>query len=71
MDQDRVDLGFGAALDDLDLSDFKPRQTPTSRLGSGEASQAAEASGFRSREPKAIESPDNGAGGATPLAWGG
>jgi len=62
MGRDRADLGFGDPLDDLDLSEFKPRQAPVPRPSSGEISRAAEASGFRSREPKAAESSDNGAG---------
>lgn len=65
MGRDRADLGFGDALDDLDLSDFKPRPAPAPRPQSGETSQAAKAAGFRSREPKAAENPDGGAGGAT------
>jgi len=63
MSRDRVDLGFGDPLDDLDLSEFKPRQAPVPRPPLGETSRAAEAAGFRSREPKAAES---SAGGAVP-----
>jgi len=44
----RSDLGFGAALDDLATFDPVPKKAPD---GAG-AAQAAEATGFRSREPK-------------------
>ena len=66
MSRDRVDLGFGEPLDELDLSDFKPRQAPVSRPTSGDTSRAAEASGFRSREPKATENLVGRAGEAQP-----
>ncbi len=56
MSRERVDLGFGDPLDDLDLSEFQPRQAPVPRPPSGETNRAAEAAGFRSREPKAAES---------------
>jgi hypothetical protein len=65
MGRDRADLGFGDPLDDLDLSEFKPRPAPTPRPQTGETSQAAAAAGFRSREPKASESLDGRAGGTT------
>jgi hypothetical protein len=55
MGHDRVDLGFGDPLDDLDLSEFKPREVPVPRPPSGETGRAAEAAGFRSREPKVAE----------------
>ena len=64
MGRDRADLGFGDALDDLDLSEFKPRQAPVPRPPSGETSRAAEAAGFRSREPKSGDNTTGGAGGA-------
>lgn len=66
MGRDRADLGFGDALDDLDLTDFKPRPAPTPRPLSGETNRAAEVSGFRSREPKESDNPNGGAGGAMP-----
>lgn len=66
MSRDRVDLGFGDPLDDLDLSEFQPRKAPEPRPTSGDISRAAEASGFRSREPKATENPADGAGDAAP-----
>ena len=62
MGRDRVDLGFGDPLEDLDLSEFKPRQAPVLRPSSGETSQAAQAAGFRSREPKVAENLAGGAG---------
>lgn len=49
----RGDLGFGAALDDLDS--FAPAKTPVpDRAG---AAQAAQAAGFVSREPKPAPKP--------------
>ncbi|RID89790.1 stability/partitioning determinant [Gemmobacter lutimaris] len=62
MGRNRVDLGFGDPLDDLDLSEFQPRKTPVPRSPSGETSRAAEAAGFRSREPRTTEKPADGAG---------
>ena len=44
----RSDLGFGAALEDLTTFDAVPKKAPD-RAG---AVAAAEATGFRSREPK-------------------
>ena len=53
MGRDRANLGFSDdALDDFDLSEFKPRRAPEPRPQSGDTSRAAEASGFRSREAK-------------------
>lgn len=66
MGRDRANLGFGEPLDDLGLSEFKPRQAPVPRPPSGETSRAAEAAGFRSREPKASENLTDGAGGPAP-----
>ena len=66
MGQDRADLGFGGPLDDFDLSEFKPRQAPAPRRPSEETSRAAEAAGFRSREPKTAENLADGVGGAAP-----
>ncbi len=64
MGRDRVNLGFGDPLDDLDLTEFKPRRAPAVRPQSGETSRAAEAAGFRSREAKESEKIADGAGGA-------
>jgi len=66
MGQDRADLGFGDPSDDLDLSDFQPRKAPVPRPRLGETNRAAEAAGFRSREPKPSESQAEGAGEAVP-----
>lgn len=63
MSRDRANLGFGASQDDLDLSGFTPRQAPVPRPLSGETGRAAEAAGFRSREPKPVEDPVGGVGG--------
>lgn len=60
MNRDRADLGFGDSSDDIDLSEFKPRQASAARPPSGETSRAAEAAGFRSREPKGTETPTGG-----------
>lgn len=66
MGRDRADLGFGDPLDDLDLGEFKPRQAPVPRRPSEETSRVAEAAGFRSREPRANENLDGGAGAVAP-----
>lgn len=63
MGRDRVNLGFGDPVDDLDLSEFKPRNAPVPRPPSDETSRAAEAAGFRSREPKIPDVLVGGAGG--------
>lgn len=50
MSKQRADLGFGAALGDL--SGFAPAETPARPRPATEAiTQAADAAGFRSREP--------------------
>ena len=49
----RADLGFTDALENLDIGEFKPRRTPVRRPAAALTGQAAEAAGFRSREPKA------------------
>lgn len=66
MGRDRIDLGFSDALDDLDLSEFTPRQAPAPRTPSEETGKAAAAAGFRSREPKGAENSGNGAERAAP-----
>lgn len=55
MSKERADLGFGDALDDLDLSGFapKPAKAANDRPSKAATAKAAEASGFKSREPKA------------------
>ena len=65
MGRDRIDLGFGGSLDDLNLDDFKPRKAPAGRPPSDETSRAAEAAGFRSREVKMPETSVSGIGGTT------
>lgn len=61
MGRNRTDLRFADSLDELDLSEFKPRQAPSPHPPSGETSQVAEAAGYRIREPKATENPASGA----------
>lgn len=52
-DQERADLGFGDALDDLDLATFAPEPAKKKRAPKSDvADKAAEAAGFKSREPK-------------------
>ena len=55
MTTERADLGFGAALDDL--AEFTPKsKKPTKPKAHRNRSQkAAEAAGFRSREPKSSD----------------
>jgi len=64
MGRNRASLGFDDALDDIDLSEFEPRQAPVPRPMSGDTSRVAEAAGFRSREAKQSESDDSRAGPA-------
>lgn len=52
MARNRADLGFSGDWDDLDLSEFAPRQAPVPRQPPAETSRAAEAAGFRSREAR-------------------
>lgn len=68
MSRDRVNLGFSESLDDLDLSEFTPRKLPVPRRPSEETNRAAEAAGFRSREPKIANtsSGDAGEGASAP-----
>jgi len=63
MGRNRMNLGFGDPLDDLDLTEFKPRHVPVARPASEANAQAAEVSGFRSRESKAPKTPAAGAKG--------
>ena len=67
MSRDRVDLGFANALDDLDLSEFKPRPAPTPRPAREETSKAAEAAGFRSREAKMASGSSSSPGEGAPV----
>lgn len=56
MSKERTDLGFGDALDDLDLSEFapKPARAVNDRPTKAATAKAAEAAGFKSREPKPV-----------------
>lgn len=70
MSKERADLGFADALDDLDLSEFKPKpvKAANDRPSKAATAKAAEASGFKSREAKpvkdALAAPDLGASDA-------
>jgi hypothetical protein len=54
MSRERADLGFADALNDLDLSAFapKPKRAANDRPSKAVTAKAAEAAGFKSREPK-------------------
>lgn len=54
MSRERADLGFADALNDLDLSDFapQPKRAANDRPSKAVTAKAAEAAGFKSREPK-------------------
>jgi len=54
MSKERADLGFADALDDLDLSEFKPKpaRAANDRPSKAVTARAAEAAGFKSREAK-------------------
>jgi hypothetical protein len=56
MSKERADLGFADALDDLDLSEFKPKpvKAANDRPSKAATAKAAEASGFKSREAKPV-----------------
>lgn len=55
MSKERSNLGFSDALDDFDLSEFKPKpvRSANDRPSKAVTAKAAEASGFKSREAKA------------------
>jgi len=54
MDKKRADLGFGAALEGLDTAEWQPTEPRAANDRSRQAAgEAAEAAGFKSREPKA------------------
>lgn len=57
MSKERADLGFADALDDLDLSEFKPKpvKAANDRPSKAATAKAAEASGFKSREAKTVQ----------------
>lgn len=57
MSKERADLGFADALDDLDLSEFKPKpvKAANDRPSKAATAKAAEASGFKSREAKPVQ----------------
>ncbi|AXQ96302.1 hypothetical protein LV780_21890 (plasmid) [Cereibacter azotoformans] len=55
MSRQRADLGFSSALDDL--GNFGPEPAPRPKPSPGEAKQAAEAAGFRSRDPQPPSEP--------------
>ena len=52
MTKQRANLGFGAALDDLGGFDPKAKPASPQRVVREDIAEAAEAAGFRSREPK-------------------
>lgn len=56
MSRERANLGFSDVLNDLDLSTFTPRppRTPKDRKARAATLEAAEAAGFKSREPKPL-----------------
>lgn len=53
----RSDLGFGAALDDLGSFDAVKKPAPAPKARDSETKAAAEAAGFRSREPVSASKP--------------
>lgn len=61
-DKQRADLGFGDVLEDFDPAEWQPKPKPIKRANDGpkkaKLAKAAEATGFRSREPqKEAEAP--------------
>ena len=57
MPKQRADLGFGAALDDLGSFDAKPKSKLRPKAAKAETERAAQASGFKSREPRSQAAP--------------
>lgn len=59
MSKERADLGFADALDDFNPAEFKPKPKPIKRANDAskreQATKAAEALGFKSREAKPLE----------------
>lgn len=55
--RDRPSLGFGDELDDFDPAAWAEPKAHTTKLAPEETRKAAEASGFRSREPGRVEVP--------------
>ncbi|GJE45698.1 stability/partitioning determinant [Methylobacterium soli] len=55
--KDRPSLGFGDELDDFDPAAWAKPKAPTHKPAAEETKQAAEAAGFRSREPGRGEAP--------------
>lgn len=55
MSKPRADLGFGDALGDLSSFAPKPKTVPKANIA--KTAQAAEAAGFKSREPKPAAPP--------------
>ncbi|MEA1835186.1 stability/partitioning determinant [Methylobacterium durans] len=53
--KDRPSLGFGDELDDFDPAAWTKPESPGPKLAPEETRQAAEAAGFRSREPGRAE----------------
>jgi hypothetical protein len=57
MSNERADLGFGSPLDDFNPNEWEPKAKPkpktTRKQAATAAEKAAEATGFKSREPTA------------------
>jgi len=76
MSKERADLGFADALDDLDLSEFKPKpaKAANDRPSKAATAKAAEAAGFKSREARPAKEdatkPDIGAPDAVSVGQG-
>lgn len=58
MDRTRADIGFADALDGFDPAEWGAGQGPRPRIAPEESRRAAEATGFRSREPGQGRAPD-------------
>ena len=50
MDEKRASLGFGDQLDDIDITDFKPKKAKKTATPKINLAEAAEKSGFKSRD---------------------
>lgn len=58
MDKTRADIGFADALDGFDPAEWGEGQGTRPRLAPEDSRRAAEATGFRSREPGQGRAPD-------------
>jgi hypothetical protein len=66
MNKERADLGFADALDEFDSTEWSPKEPRSASVRSEKAGtrKAADAAGFRSREPRPEPVPERAGEGA-------